>query len=133
MDTDLVFLLFGWVLFFFVGLALFLIWKFFEPKREGEPRSLIDFVVKPAIVMAGGVALLGIFALFPQAWRWIIAVIVVIVAVAFIRMPASQKKAMVIAFEKADLTTGLPFARLVLVFVVVLATVAGLLAIFIRQ
>ena len=53
-------LLVAMAMLFVVGMAIYLLWKLFEPKRDGESRSLIDMVVKPAAVMAVGVAFLGI-------------------------------------------------------------------------
>lgn len=131
MDSNFTILLVALVLFFSVGMAIFLVWKLFEPKREGEPRSLMNFIIKPAAVMAIGVTCLGIYIIFPRALLWTIGVFVIFVGVAFFRMPASQKSAMARAIEKPDPTSQWAGARLVLATVLVFATIAGLLAIFV--
>lgn len=131
MDTNLKVLLVALVFFFLVGMAIFLVWKLFEPNREGEKRSLVDFVIKPAAVMAIGVACLGIFIIFPWALQWIIGVLVIIAVVAFLRMSASQKVAMAKAIEKPDPTSRWPGTRLVLATILVFAAIAGLFAIFV--
>ena len=130
MDTELTVLLIALVLFFFVGLTIFLVWKLLEPKSKDESRSLTDFVIKPAAVMAGGVAFLGIFIVFPQALLWIFGTMIVLAAIGFFRMPASQKTAMAKAFVKPDPTSQLPGTRLILATIIVFATIAGLFAIF---
>ena len=131
MDSNFTILLIALVLFFLVGMAIFLVWKLLESKREGEPRSLMNFIIKPAAVMAIGVACLGIYIIFPRALLWTIGAFVIFVGVAFFRMPASQKSAMARAIEKPDPTSQWAGARLVLATVLVFATIAGLLAIFV--
>lgn len=91
----------------------------------------MDFVIKPASVMAIGIACLGIYIILRRALLWTIGVFVVLAVVAIFRMPASQKAAMARAIEKPDPTSQWAGARLVLATVLVFATIAGLLAIFV--
>lgn len=54
---------------FVAGIAIFQVWKLFEPRRKGRSRSLMDAIVKPAAVITGAVsfvfgAFFGLFASF---------------------------------------------------------------------
>jgi len=133
MDINFVALLFAMVLLFVVGMAIFVVWELLEPKREGESRSLVELVMKPAPVMAGGVAFLGICMVFPLVLLWTFGVLALFTVVEYFRMPASQKAAIARTFEKPDPTSLWSTARLTLAVVLVFATVAGLWAIFAPQ
>ena len=128
MDINLSVLLIAMVLLFVVGMAIFLVWKLFEPKREGESRSLMELAVKPAAAMAGGVTLIGIFMIFPQVLGWALGILVIFAIVTFFRMPASEKRAIAKAVEAPDPSSKWSTARLILAVVVVFAVAFGLLA-----
>ena len=131
MDINTRVLLVAMALLFVVGMAIFLLWKLFEPKREGESRSLMESVIKPAAVMAGGVTFIGILMVFPQVLGWVIGGLVVFAVITFFRMPASEKRAMARAVEEPDPSSQWSTARLLLAVVIVFAAVFGLLAYFV--
>lgn len=131
MDSDFTVLIVALVFFFVVGMALFAVWKLFEPIGEGETRSLRDFIVKPAGAMAIGVACLGIYIVFPQALLWTVGAVVILGIVVFVRMPPSQRAAIGRAISEPDDASRWPGARLILATILVFAAIAGLLAIFI--
>lgn len=130
MDINVRVLLFAMALFFVVGMAIFLLWKLFEPKREGESRSLMELVIKPAAVMAGGVALIGISMIFPQVLVWVFGGLVIFAVVTYFRMPVSAKRAMARSVEEPDPSLLWSTARFILVVVVVFAFLFGLLEFF---
>ena len=131
MDIRFSVLLVALVFLYVAGMAIFLVWKLFEPKREGETRSLGDFLLKPAAAMAVGVASLGIFMVFPMALVWTIGIAAIVGVVAFLLMPDSQKAAAAKAIANPDQSTQWLGTRLVVATIVVFATIAGLLAIFV--
>ena len=130
MDVNIRVLLFATTLFFVVGMAIFLLWKLLEPKRDGESRSLMDLVVKPAAVMAGGVIFIGILMVFPQFLGWVFGALAIIAVVAYFRMPASEKRAVARAVEEPDPSSRWSVVRLILAVVVVFAVLVGLLDFF---
>ena len=130
MDMNVSVLLSAMALFFVVGMAIFLLWKLLEPKREGESRSLMESVIKPAGVMAGGVILIGIFMIFPQVLGWVFGAMAIFAVVAYFRMPASEKRAMARAIEEPDPSSRWSAARLILAVVVVFTVLVGLLDFF---
>ena len=116
---------------FVVGMAIYLLWKFFEPKREDESRSLIDIVVKPAAFMAGGVTFIGICMIFPQVLGWTFGALAVFALISFIRMPAKEKGAIAEAVDHPDPRSKWSAARFFLAVVVVFGVLFGVLAYFV--
>ncbi len=133
MDIDLRVLLVAMFMLFVVGMAIFLLWKLFEPKREGGSRSLMGLLVKPAAIMAVGVSFIGICMIFPQVLVWTFGALAVIAVISFFRMPASQKRAIGEAVGQPDPSSTWSTARFVLAVFVVFAAVVGLLAYFVPQ
>lgn len=130
MDINVRVLLFAMTLFFVVGMAIFLLWKLLEPKRDGESRSLMELVVKPAVVMAGGVIFIGILMVFPQVLGWVFGALAIFAVIAYFRMPASEKRAVARAVEEPDPSSRWSMVRLILAVVVVFAVLVGLLDFF---
>lgn len=130
MDTNVRVLLFAMALFFAVGMAIFLLWKLFEPKREAESRSLTDLVMKPAAVMAGGVACVGIFIVFPQVLGWVLGGFAIFAVVTYFWTSPDEKRAIAKAVEEPDPSLRWSTARLILAAVIVFAVLVGLLEYF---
>lgn len=130
MDFDYRVLLAAMAMSFVVGMAIFLLWRLFEPKREGESRSLMDSVVKPAAVLAGGVLFIGIFMIFPSVLRWTIGALAIFVAIVFFRMPAKEKRAMSEALNQTDPESDRSISRFFLAVAIVFAAIIGFLAYF---
>ena len=133
MNSELVVLFFVLVFFFVVGLAIFLVWKFFEPTRKDHPRTLMEFMTQPAVLMAGGVVLLGILIVFPRAIPWILGALAVLVIVETFVVPELWKADDVKGLENQDPASRWPVARLVLAVALVFGVVAILLEILVPK
>jgi len=130
MDFEYRVLLVAMAMSFVVGMAIFLLWKLFEPKREGESRSLMDSVVKPAAALAGGVLFIGICMVVPPVLGWTFGALAVLAVITFIRMPAKEKRAMAEALGQPDPESHRSTFRFVLAVVIVFAAIIGFLAYF---
>ena len=117
-------------LFYVVGMAIFLLWKLFEPKRDDQSRSLVDVVVKPSLVMAVGVVFIGICMIYPQFLLWTLGGGAVFGVISYIRAPAKEKQAIAEAIDQPDPQSKWSVARLLLAVVIVFAALAGFLAYF---
>ena len=131
MDIELRVLLVAMAMLFIVGMAIYLLWKLFEPKREGDSRSLIDLVVKPSAVMAGGVVFVGTCMIFPQVLAWTFGALAVFAAISLVRMPAKEKRAIAEAIDHPDPRSKWSTARFLLAVSVVFGVLFGLLAYFV--
>lgn len=131
MDIELRVLLVAMAMLFVVGMAIYLLWKLFESKSEGESRSLIDVVVKPAAVVAGGVTFIGICMIVPQVLAWTFGALAMFAVISFIRMPAKEKRAIAEAVDHPDPRFNWSTARFLLAVVVVFGVWFGLLAFFV--
>lgn len=131
MDTELRVLLAAMAMLFVVGMSIYLLWKLFEPKREGESRSLINLVVKPAAAMAGGIIFLGICMIFPQVLAWAFGALAVSAVISFVRMPAIDKRAIAEAADHPDPGSKWSTARFLLAVLVVFGVLFGLLNYFV--
>jgi predicted MFS family arabinose efflux permease len=116
---------------FVVGMAIFLLWKLFEPRREGQSRTLIDVVAKPALAMAGGITFIGICMIFPQVLGWTLGAGAVFAVIALFRMPAKEKQAIADAIDQPDPESKWSMARLLLAVIIVFAAFFGLLAYYV--
>ena len=130
MDINIRVLLFAMALFYVVGMAIFLLWKLFEPKRDDQSRSLVDVVVKPSLVMAVGVVFIGICMIYPQFLLWTLGGGAVFGVISYIRAPAKEKQAIAEAIDQPDPQSKWSVARLLLAVVIVFAALAGFLAYF---
>lgn len=133
MDISLRVLIVAMAMLFVVGMAIFLLWKLFEPKRDGESRSLMEVFVKPAAVMAAGATFIGICMIFPQVLGWTFGALATFAVISFFRMPASEKRAIARAVEQPDPSSKWSAARLLLAVFVVFAAVFGLLEYFVPK
>ena len=118
---------------FVVGMGIFLLWKLLEPKREGESRSVVEMVVKPAAVMASGVIFIGVCMIYPPVLIWTFVVWSIFAVVTFFRMPASQKASVAKAVEKPDPAAQWSIVRLILAAILVFAIVGGILVVYGNQ
>lgn len=130
MDIEPRVLLVTMAILFVVGMAIFLLWKLFEPKREGETRSMMHVLVEPAAVMAGGVTFIAICMVFPQVLSLTFGVLAVLAIIAFFRMPAREKQAIADTFERPYPQSKWFTARLLLAAAIVLGAFFGLLEYF---
>ncbi len=131
MDIEPRVLLVAMAILFVVGMAIYLLWKLFEPQREGESRSMIDLIAKPAAAMAGGVVFVGICMVFPQILAWTFGVLAVFAVISFVRMPAKEKRAIAEAVAHHDPRSKWSTVRFLLAVVVVFGVFFGLVAYFI--
>lgn len=128
MDIELRVLPLAMAMLFVVGMAIYLFWKLLEPRREGESRSLIDLVFKPAAVMAGGVIFLGICMIFPQVLGWTLGVLTVAAVISFIRSPAKERLAIAEAVHQPNPRSKRATARFLIAVFVVFGVLGGLLS-----
>lgn len=131
MDINLRVLIVAMAILFVVGMAIFLLWKLFEPKREDQPRSLMNVVVIPGLVMAGGIIFIGICMVFPQVLIWMFGGGAVYGVILFFRMPATEKQAIANAIEQPDPKSKWSITRLLIAVAIVFGVFFGLLAYFV--
>lgn len=111
-------------------MGIFLLWKLLEPKREGEVRSAVELVAKPAAVMAGGVVFLGICMINPRVLFWTLVLGAILAIVTYIRMPASERASVARAVDTPDPAAKWSMVRLILATILVFALVAAILVAF---
>jgi hypothetical protein len=117
-------------MFYVVGMAIFLLWKLFEPRRDDQSRSLIAVVVKPSLAMAVGIVFIGVCMVYPQFLLWTFGAGAVFGVISYVRMPAKEKQAIGNAVDQPDPEAKWSIARLFLAVIIVFAVLAGLLTYF---
>ncbi len=127
MDINIRVLLIAMAMFYVVGMAIFLLWKLFEPRRDDQSRSLIDVVVKPSLVMAVGIVFIGICMIYPQFLLWTFGAGAVFGVISYFRMPAKEKQAMANAIDQPEPQSKWSIARLLLAVIIVFVALVSFL------
>ena len=112
-------------MFYVVGMAIFLLWKLFEPRRDDQPRSFLAVVVKPSLAMAVGAVFVGVCMIYPQFLLLTFGAGALIVVIPYVRMPAKERQAIANAVNQPDPKSKWTLARLLLAVGIVFAALAG--------